>query len=173
MTIPPEQPSPVPEPEQPQPAQQTPTSDTLESESAPVVQTPETAMPGSEPARDGRPREPGWALIVPLLLLVLVVAGAALASTALFYRFDDITAGAVEPLFFASELRGETMRAILYHLPPAAALVTLGILVSVLSGSPAMAARASRTPSTDCPVAPRAPAAGTPTSRRRHRSPRR
>ena len=80
------------------------------------------------------------ALELELLLLVLVVVGAALASTALFYRFDDITAGAVEPLFYASELRGETMRAILYHLPPAAALVTLGILVSVLAGSPAMAA---------------------------------
>jgi ABC-type transport system involved in multi-copper enzyme maturation permease subunit len=80
------------------------------------------------------------ALEVELLLSIVLVAGAAFISTRLFYRFEDITAGAVQPLFYADELRAETLRAILYHLPPAAALVTLGLFISAVSGSPAVAA---------------------------------
>jgi ABC-type transport system involved in multi-copper enzyme maturation permease subunit len=79
-------------------------------------------------------------LQLELVLLVALVAAAGLVSTSLFHDFEDITAGAIEPLFFAHELREETTRAILYHLPPAAALVTLGLLISVLAASPAVAA---------------------------------
>lgn len=80
------------------------------------------------------------ALELELVLVLLLVSLAALASTALQYRFEDITAGAVEPLFYASELREHTLLGLAYCVPPAAALVTLGVLVSVVSATPAMAA---------------------------------
>ena len=83
------------------------------------------------------------ALELELVLLLALVALAALASTSALYRFEDITAGAIEPLFYASELRDHTLLGLAYHVPPAAALVTLGLLISVLASTPAMAAAVS------------------------------
>jgi ABC-type transport system involved in multi-copper enzyme maturation permease subunit len=80
------------------------------------------------------------ALELELVLLLLLVALAALATTSALYSFEDITAGAIEPLFYASELRDHTLLGLAYHVPAAAALVTLGLLISVLAGTPAMAA---------------------------------
>ena len=74
-----------------------------------------------------------------LLLLGLVVAGA-FFSTFLGYRFEDIRGDATEPLFYASELRHHTILGILYFVPPAMALVTFGLFLSVLSASPAAGA---------------------------------
>jgi ABC-type transport system involved in multi-copper enzyme maturation permease subunit len=83
------------------------------------------------------------ALELELVLLVALVALAALASTSFLYRFEDITAGAIEPLFYASELRLHTLVALAYHVPAATALVTLGLFISVLARTPAMAAAAA------------------------------
>jgi ABC-type transport system involved in multi-copper enzyme maturation permease subunit len=85
-----------------------------------------------------------WLVLeMELVLLVALVAAAGLISADFFHDFEDITAGAIEPLFYASELREETVRAVLYHVPPAAALVTMGLLISVVAASPAVAAAAA------------------------------
>jgi ABC-type transport system involved in multi-copper enzyme maturation permease subunit len=82
-----------------------------------------------------------WLVLeLTLLALILLAVAVALFSTALQYRFDDVRAEAVAPLFYKEELWEGLGRALVYHLPAAAALVTLGLLVSVLSATPAVAA---------------------------------
>ena len=80
------------------------------------------------------------ALQAEMLLLLALVAVLAFASTLVHYRFEDIRGDAIEPLFYARELARHTALGIAYFIPPAFALVTLGLLASVLSASPAMAA---------------------------------
>jgi ABC-type transport system involved in multi-copper enzyme maturation permease subunit len=82
-----------------------------------------------------------WLVLeLEVLCLLGLVVGAALLSTALHYSFEDIRGEAIEPLFYASELRHHTAIAIAYHVPAAVALVSLGLLASVLSTSPAVSA---------------------------------
>jgi ABC-type transport system involved in multi-copper enzyme maturation permease subunit len=96
------------------------------------------------PARRSEVLLSRWlAIEVEVFLLALLVAGAALFSTFLNYRFEDIRGDASEPLFYADELRHHTILGVLYFVPPAMALVTLGLFLSVLSATPATAAALS------------------------------
>ncbi|MBI4603415.1 MAG: ABC transporter permease subunit [Planctomycetes bacterium] len=82
------------------------------------------------------------ALELELALAVLLVLAAAGVSSLLHYRFEDIRGDAIEPLFYAGEVGRHAALGVAYFLPPAAALVTVGLLVSVLAATPAVAAAA-------------------------------
>jgi ABC-type transport system involved in multi-copper enzyme maturation permease subunit len=82
-------------------------------------------------------------LALECLLVVAVVAIAAGVSTLTRFSFEDIREEAIEPLFTSSEVWEETIRATLGVALPLVALATLGLLVSVCSASPAMAAALS------------------------------
>lgn len=78
-------------------------------------------------------------LELELLLLLGLVVLAGTLSTGSRLSFEDIRGEAIEPLFYASELREHTARAILYFVPAGVALVTVGLLASVLCSTPAAA----------------------------------
>ena len=80
------------------------------------------------------------ALQLTMLLLVAVVLGSSVVSTASHFAFGDIYEEAVEPLAEASELRHLTLVAVGYLICPLMALGSVGFLVSVLSATPATAA---------------------------------
>jgi ABC-type transport system involved in multi-copper enzyme maturation permease subunit len=80
------------------------------------------------------------ALELATLLLAAALVAATYASTATRFEFGDIRGEAIEPLAEAGELRRFTLVALGYLVPPLVALVSLGLLVSVVSATPASAA---------------------------------
>lgn len=80
------------------------------------------------------------ALELELLLVVALATGLAWLSTRLHYDFVDLRGEAVAPIFYAEELAHASALAVLYFVPAAAAVISLGLLVSVLAATPATAA---------------------------------
>ncbi len=80
------------------------------------------------------------ALELGMLFLVAVLVAAAYVSTATRFEFGDIYGEAIEPLAEALELRHFTLMALAFLVLPLVALVSLGVLVSVISGTAATAA---------------------------------
>ncbi len=79
------------------------------------------------------------ALELEMLLLLGLVVSAAYFSSASRFAFEDIRGEAVEPLFYAADITPHLRLAILYFVPGAAALVSAGVLASVLCATPAVA----------------------------------
>ena len=80
------------------------------------------------------------ALELGMLFLVAVLVAAAYVSTATRFEFGDIYGEAIEPLAEALELRHFTLMALAFLVLPLVALVSVGFLVSVISGTAATAA---------------------------------
>lgn len=76
---------------------------------------------------------------IALLLLALLAAGVFL-STAIHFEFGEIYEEAIEPLATVEELRTYTLIGLAKLILPLAAVVSVGVLVSVLTVAPATAA---------------------------------
>ncbi len=79
------------------------------------------------------------ALELEMLLLLSLVVVAAHLSTNSHFAFEDIRGEAIEPLFLAEDITPHLWLAIAYFVPAAAALVSVGLLVSVICATPAVA----------------------------------